>query len=112
MGRPLCQWDSGPELALHSPWTASPRMTSSRIELAHIVADGRPGGGSTMLLGLIDDLRQEPALRITVVSQPGSYVERETLRRGLPFIAFDFFRFGPNPVLPWLLARKLAPRCF
>lgn len=83
-----------------------------RIEIAQIVADGRPGGGTTMLLGMIDDLAQDPALRFTIVSQPGSYLEGEIRRRGLPFVGLDFFRFGPNPALPWLLARSLGPARF
>lgn len=87
-------------------------MKPSRIEIAQIVADGRPGGGTTMMLGLIDDLAAEPAIRFTVVSEPGSYAEREALRRGIRFIGFNFFRYGLTPALPWLLARILAPLRF
>ena len=78
------------------------------MEIAQIIADGRPGGGTTMLLGLLDDLAVDRTKRITVVSQPSSYMEREVLRRGLQFIGFDFFRSGRNFMAPWLLARKLA----
>lgn len=70
------------------------------MNLVQVVADGSPGGGTTMVLGLIDDLIATRGWRPTVVSQPGSYLERETARRGLRFMPFDFFGPMLDPVLP------------
>ena len=65
-------------------------MTPSR-EIVHIVADGQPGGGSTMLLGLVDQQIEGRDWVPTVVSQPGSYLESQALLRGVRFIGLDFF---------------------
>lgn len=70
------------------------------MNLVQVVADGSPGGGTTMVLGLIDDLIASRGWRPAVVSQPGSYLERETVRRGLRFVPFDFFGPMVDPVLP------------
>jgi glycosyltransferase involved in cell wall biosynthesis len=72
-----------------------------------IVADGAAGGGTTVVLGLIDDLLSSRGWRSTVVSQPGSHLERETQLRGLPFVPFDFFSSIFDPTLPWRLAAAL-----
>ena len=77
------------------------------MNLLEVIADGAPGGGTTMLLGLIDDLIATRGWRPAVVSQPGSYLEQEIVRRGLRFVPFDFF--GPmfDPSAPIRLARAL-----
>jgi glycosyltransferase involved in cell wall biosynthesis len=77
------------------------------MNLVQIMADGAAGGGATMVLGLVDDLIASHGWRSTVVSQPGSYLERETLRRGLRFVPFDFFSSMFDPTLPWRLAAAL-----
>jgi glycosyltransferase involved in cell wall biosynthesis len=75
--------------------------------LLHVMADGAPGGGPTMVLGLIDDLVASVGWRPAVMSQPGSHLARETLRRGLPFLPFDFFGPISDPRMPFRLARML-----
>jgi len=77
------------------------------MNLVQIVADGAPGGGTTMVLGLVDDLMASRGWRPTIVSQPDSHVQRETLRRGLPFVPVDFFTSMFDPTLPWRLAAAL-----
>jgi glycosyltransferase involved in cell wall biosynthesis len=84
-------------------------MNDARLDpnLLHVVADGAPGGGTTMVLGLLDDLVASCGWRPAVMSQPGSHLARETQRRGLPFLPFDFFGPMGDPRLPWRLARAL-----
>lgn len=75
--------------------------------LLQVVADGAPGGGTTMVLGLVDDLVATRGWRPAVMSQPGSHLEREVLRRGLRFLPFDFFGPMGDPRMPVRLARVL-----
>lgn len=82
------------------------------LSWAHFVADGRPGGGTTMVLGLIDELRQLGVAPPTLISQPDSYLEQQATRRGLPFVGIDLFRWGWSPVLPAQMAVALAGRRF
>jgi glycosyltransferase involved in cell wall biosynthesis len=82
------------------------------VEVAHIVADGRAGGGSTMVLGLIDDLQATGRWRMSLVTQPGSYLESEARARDLDFIGFDFFESGFSLGLPRRLARAIGDRHF
>lgn len=77
------------------------------MNLVQIVADGAPGGGTTMVLGLVDDLVTTRGWRPTVVSQPGSFLQRQVERRGLRFLPFDFFGPMADPTTPWRLARLL-----
>lgn len=83
-------------------------MSTPSQRIAQIVADGRPGGGTTMVLGLIDDLRAGGYEQLTVVSQPRSYMAEQVQKRGLPFIDFDFFTGFADIGLPRRLARRLG----
>jgi len=87
-------------------------MLYGTLPWAHFVADGRPGGGTTMVLGLIDELRQLGAAPPTLISQPDSYLEQQAAWRGLPFVGVDLFRWGWGPNLPAQLAAALAGRRF
>lgn len=82
------------------------------MKLAQIVADGRPGGGTTVLLSLIDEIQPLAQCSLTVVSQPGSYLQSEVERRGLEFIGLDFFTAMMDIRLPWRLAHALKGRHF
>lgn len=87
-------------------------MNPAPLHLAQIVADGRPGGGTTMVLGLVDDLLAGGRYRITLISQPASYLEQQARRRGLSFVGIDFFTAIGDLRLPWRLARQLGPERF
>ena len=87
-------------------------MSTKAPQMAQIVADGRAGGGTTMVLGLIDDLIARGGSELTVVSQPGSYFADQVLQRQLPFIGFDFFTGLVDISLPWRLARRLGEQRF
>ncbi|MBK1614425.1 hypothetical protein CKO44_13195 [Rubrivivax gelatinosus] len=81
------------------------------LRLSQIVADGRPGGGSTVVLGLVDHLAGAAA-ELVLVSQPGSYLEQQARRRGVDFIGVDFFGQPGDPRITQRLARALAGRRF
>lgn len=83
------------------------------MKLAQVVADGRPGGGTTLVQGLIEDLeRERPGDAITLVSQPQSELQRWAQGRGLDFVAFDFFAPPWDLRVSQRLAAALAGRCF
>ena len=87
-------------------------MLDDTLSWAHFVADGKPGGGTTMILGLIDELRQRGAAPPTLISQPGSYLEQQAATRGLPFVGVELFRWGWSPSLPSQVASALEGRKF
>ncbi|WP_164963544.1 glycosyltransferase family 4 protein [Rubrivivax sp. JA1026] len=82
------------------------------LRIAHVVADGRPGGGSTNVLALIDHFRAEAGAEVTLVSQPASYLQEEAARRGVDFVGVDFFGFPGDPRVAGRLARALGARRF
>lgn len=87
-------------------------MNCQPRDIAQFVADGRPGGGTTVVLALVDALRADPRWRVTVIGQPGSFLADEASRRGVPFVGVDLFRSPFDPLPPWRLARLLGERRF
>ena len=63
-----------------------------------IIADGNPGGGTTFVLGLCDDLSKNHFCKVSVVTKPDSYASRRASELGIATYNFDFFtsRFRPS----------------
>lgn len=61
------------------------------MKLLHIIADGRPGGGTTLTLALIEDLRGV-GHEVSFVCQEGSYAVGEARNLGIQTHGIDFFR--------------------
>jgi glycosyltransferase involved in cell wall biosynthesis len=57
-----------------------------------VVADGHPGGGTTAVLGLCEDLKHRLGREIVLVTQKDSYAFRRGEALGLNVLGFDFFR--------------------
>ncbi len=61
-----------------------------------MVGDGRPSGGTTVVLSLARDLAAKKNWHITVVSQEGSYALEEAQKFGLQARGIDFFQSRLN----------------
>ena len=62
-----------------------------RPSILQVVADGRPGGGTTVVLSLLDGLCQSDRWAPCLMTAGHSYLAREALARGVNVIDFDFF---------------------
>lgn len=85
-----------------------PHMT----HIVEIVADGRPGGGTTNVLGLAADLKASEGWKVSFVTQEGSYSLEKARKDGLDAYGLDFFSSRFNPLTAWKLwrlLRKLKP---
>lgn len=87
-------------------------MNDLSLPWAHFVADGRPGGGTTLVLGLIDELMRLGAAAPTLISQPDSYLAGQAQVRGLPFVGIDLFRGGLNPFMVGRVLSALGEQRF
>jgi glycosyltransferase involved in cell wall biosynthesis len=65
-------------------------MTSNAV--MEVVADGQPGGGTTAVLGLCEDLKRSLRQEVVLVTQKDSYAFRRGEALGLKVYGFDFFR--------------------
>jgi glycosyltransferase involved in cell wall biosynthesis len=82
------------------------------VRILHIVADGRPGGGTTNVLALVEDLRSRGLDHVNLVTQAGSYALERARALGAGVFGVDFFRSRFNPRVPYKLDRiveKVAP---
>jgi glycosyltransferase involved in cell wall biosynthesis len=80
--------------------------------LLQIVADGTPGGGTTVVLGLCEDVLRDGRWRVAFASQRDSYAVRTAQQLGVETIGFDFdgSRFSVSRLAAlWRLIRKLRP---
>lgn len=69
------------------------------MRILHLVADGSPGGGTTNILGLIDDLITG-GLRpndVALVVDRGSYMAQQAKERGIELHEVSFFRSRFDP---------------
>jgi glycosyltransferase involved in cell wall biosynthesis len=75
-------------------------VTMMNYNLLEIVADGRPGGGTTAVLGLCHDL-METGQRVTLLTDAGSYAADAARNLKLSVLELPFFRsrFDPNIAL-------------
>jgi len=73
-----------------------------------LVADGKPGGGTTVVLELLRALRGEPGLELALVSEPGSYALDEARQLGIRTAPLDLWRGRLDPAAPAALRRTLA----
>ena len=68
-----------------------------------IVADGRPGGGTTHVLQILKGLPDCTSFEL--VTQSGSYLLQEAQKLGIPCHGLDFFFSRLNPAIPITLRR-------
>ena len=80
--------------------------------LLQLVADGTPGGGTTVVLGLCEDVLKDGRWRLAFVSQRDSYALRTAQGLGVDTFGLDFDgpRFSTTRLLAlWRLIRRLRP---
>lgn len=75
----------------------------TRHHIVEIVADGRPGGGTTAVLGLSRDLIADGAWDVTIVTNRGSYAAEQARMAGIRVEEVDFF----TSRLDWRIGRRL-----
>lgn len=73
------------------------RMTDGAV--MEVVADGNPGGGTTAVLGLCEDLKHRLNRDVVLVTQKASYAFARGEALGLKVHGFDFFRSRFDPGL-------------
>jgi glycosyltransferase involved in cell wall biosynthesis len=87
---------------------------NASMRVLHIVADGFPGGGTTIVLALSEELRKN-GLEPGVITQRDSYALNRASSMGLWARGIDFFRSRFDLRVPALLrkaARDFAPDVF
>jgi len=72
-------------------------------KVLHVVADGAPGGGTTAVLGLCQDLVRS-GWRAALVTQTDSYGFQTSRTLGVEAHGLDFFRSRADPAVPRNLA--------
>ncbi|MGH2396974.1 MAG: glycosyltransferase family 4 protein, partial [bacterium] len=77
-----------------------------RVRVLEIIADGKPGGGSTYLLELLHGLRTR--FEFGVATEGDSYLLAETLRAGFEGFGLRFFGRPPDLSIPWKLRAVVA----
>lgn len=80
-------------------------------KIVEIVADGRPGGGTTAVLGLCEDLLQAGE-DVTLITDQGSYAAAKASEMGLHVMSLPFFSSRLDPRIPHALKkmiRELSP---
>jgi glycosyltransferase involved in cell wall biosynthesis len=73
-----------------------------------VVADGAPGGGTTAVLGLCEDLQRYH--QVILITQPGSYAEKRAIEIGIEVFDIDFWRmYDPHNIIKLRsLLRKIS----
>jgi glycosyltransferase involved in cell wall biosynthesis len=71
-------------------------MRKNRIELVEIVGDGRPSGGTTVVLSLLKDLKNQTDWKLHLIAQESSYAIEEASKTGIETHGVDFFRSRIN----------------
>ncbi|GAB4255721.1 MAG: hypothetical protein Kow0065_03990 [Methylomicrobium sp.] len=75
-----------------------------RLSILQIVADGAPGGGTTVVLGLCEDLLATEQWNVVLVTQPDSYALQQAQQLGIKTLPFDFFTSRFDRSIPRRLA--------
>jgi glycosyltransferase involved in cell wall biosynthesis len=78
------------------------------VRLLQAVGDGRPGGGTTHVLQLIEQLRQDWPGDIHLVSQSGSYALDRATALGIEGHGLDFMEGGRFNLHTWRGLRRLV----
>ncbi len=73
------------------------------MRVLEIVADGRPGGGTTHVLQILKGLSS--FISFELVAQSGSYLLQMAQKLGIPCHGVDFFYSRLNPAIPIQLRR-------
>jgi glycosyltransferase involved in cell wall biosynthesis len=90
--------------------TNSDRTDAARtIDLLHVVGDGQPGGGTTVVLTLCREFAQL-GYRVGIASQLGSYILDEAAAAGLTTIDLPFERRTSTPRLAHALRELVRHR--
>jgi glycosyltransferase involved in cell wall biosynthesis len=74
--------------------------------LLQIAADGNPGGGTTVILGICDDLASRGNWEVSLLINKDSYALIEASKRGLSAYGCNFFSSRFDLTIPWRI-RKL-----
>jgi glycosyltransferase involved in cell wall biosynthesis len=75
-------------------------------QVLQVIGDGRPGGGTTAVLGLAQGLAQK-GIPVTIASDRNSYVIRQARASGIPVFELDFSRRFKTPRITMALAQYL-----
>lgn len=83
-------------------------MQKKSLRILEIVADGAPGGGTTAVLGLCEDLACSAEFTVGLVTQQNSYAINNGVKLGIDTFGIDFFASRFDPRISWKMARILA----
>lgn len=83
-------------------------MRIKRQRVLEIVADGSPGGGTTAILGLCEDLVKEGSFDLAVVSQSHSYLVGSLAAGSVEVFGTDFFSSRFDFRIPWRIGRIIS----
>jgi len=78
------------------------------VRLLQVVGDGRPGGGTTHVLQLIEQLGRDWQGEVHLVSQSGSYALERAAALGIESHGLDFIKGGRFNPRTWLGLRRLV----
>lgn len=87
------------------PGNKKGRMTLPQ-KILQIVADGRPGGGTTAVLGLCADLVRA-GHAITLATDQRSYAAEAAAKLGIGVIELPFFHSRFDPRIAWKISRAI-----
>ena len=77
------------------------------MKIMQLVADGRPGGGTTFVLALLEGLCRDALVENSLICQRGSYLSQRATEMGITVFELDFFRNRLDPRVPKQLSRIL-----
>lgn len=78
-------------------------------QILQIVADGRPGGGTTAVLGLCDDLKQS-GHSLALITDSRSYAAEAARNMGIDVIELPFFESRLDPRIAWKIGEAIRTR--
>lgn len=83
-------------------------MQKNSLRILEVVADGAPGGGTTAVLGLCEDLARSAAFTVGMVTQQDSYAINNGAKLGIDTFGIDFFASRFDPRICWKMTRIVA----
>lgn len=78
-------------------------------QILQIVADGRPGGGTTAVLGLCQDL-QQAGYGLALATDHRSYAAEAARGMGIEVIELPFFQSRLDPRIAWKMGENIRAR--
>lgn len=83
-------------------------MQKQSLRILEVVADGAPGGGTTAVLGLCEDLARSDAFTVGLVTQQDSYALNSGTQLGIDTFGINFFASRFDPRICLKMARIVA----